>query len=86
MLIAAARSYALTGIDINLIYTPVGAYILTCAVGNFALTGINLTALKAARRLTALKQEYILSGKPINLVYSSGGLSAALLAAILEED
>lgn len=72
-------SFTFTGKDVTLTYTPAGiAYQLTCAVGQFILTGEDLL-LKKALKLAAAYGGYQMTGEPLTMkkalkiVASEGG-------------
>ena len=67
ILSAVGGSYVLTGSDATLTYTPAGAYILTCDVGSFALSGAGVSLLR----------DYVLPVDPGS--YSVSGTDTALL-------
>ena len=59
-------SYALTGTDVTLNYSPAGSYNLTAESGTYTLTGTAAT-LKVSRKLTADSGAYPLTGTDVTL-------------------
>jgi hypothetical protein len=66
LLTAQSGAYAYTGNSANLIYTPLGAYLLTADAGTYVLNGTP-ASLRLARKLSLTPGAYILSGQPVTL-------------------
>lgn len=59
-------AFTLTGIDVGLVYTPQGSYLLIAEVGTFALAGQDMSLL-AERQLAAGSGSFALTGQDVAL-------------------
>jgi hypothetical protein len=64
---AAPGVYLITGVDAGLVYTPVGAYILTADPGTYTLTGVASSPV-AGRVVNAVPGSYTLTGVGASLL------------------
>jgi hypothetical protein len=90
-LAGAAGSYALTGQDATLTYTPAGGeFTLTADAGSYALTGV-AAGLKSGRKVAGAAGSYSLSGQAAglrrgrNLVAAAGSYTLTGVAATFRQ-